>query len=463
MGIRDMIRGAIMRLLNFKEIKTLGCNMTSYMEAAIREWDDLFYLVNQPLHSIKMAQAITGYLATLATNEITLDAGAGARGQYIKDQATHNLLPCLWEAVQLAGVGGMSVIKPYVRAKSVYVQVIPRSRIYPSKFGPNRRIEAGFFTDYEMMKSGKTAVRIEQFDLTNEGLHITNKAYKLRDLNMIGDEISLESIDRWADLEPELTISGVDRPHFGIIRMPNINVVDGSDYPVSIYANAVDSIKEIDKTYAQFLWERDTGKRRMMLDRTVAMKDPISGKSAIPFRDLASDYLMTIDMPDEKPWADYTPEMRVDAYQKAIDMQLRIMEVQIGFSPGTFQADIKAGKVTATQIINEDRTTYNTVKAVQDRGMTSGLMDALYWVDAYTSIYGLAPTGNFEPSVTFGDSIFEDTGVEFQRRKALADGKYLRPELLNSWYFGVSKEEAAAMIPEQETPDNIMFGGGRNA
>ena len=452
-----------MRLLNYREVKALGCNMTSYMEAAIKEWDDLFYLINQPPHSIKMAQAITGYLATLATNEITLDAGAGARGQYIKDQATYNLLPCLWEAVQLAGVGGMSVIKPYVRGESVYVQVIPRSRIYPSKFGPNRRIEAGFFTDYDTLDNGKTAVRIEQFDLTSKGLHITNKAYKLRDLNMIGEEISLESVERWADLEPELTISDVDRPHFGVIRIPTINTVDGSDYPVSVYANAVDSIREIDKTFEQFLWERDTGKRRMMIDRTVAAKDPISGKSTIPFRDLAYDYLMTIDMPEDKPWADYTPEMRVEAYQKAIDMQLRIMEVQTGFSPGTFQVDIKAGRVTATQIISEDRTTYNTVKAVQDRGMTTGLIDAMYWIDAYASIYSLAPAGSFDPSVTYGDSIFEDTGIEFQRRKALADGKYLKPELLNAWYFGVSTEEAAAMIPEQETQDNIMFGGGANA
>lgn len=458
-----MIRGAIMRFLNFKEIKSLGCNMTGYMETALKEWDDLFYLINQPPHSIKMAQAITSYLATLATNELTLDAGAGSRGQYINEQAANNLLPSVWEAVQLAGVGGMAAIKPYVRGDSIYVQVIPRSRIYPSRFGPNRRIEAGFFTDYETAADGKTVVRIERFDLESGGLRITNKAHKLKNLDMIGEEIPLQSVERWADLEPEIFISGVDRPHFGVIRMPNINVVDGSDYPVSIYANAVDSIKEIDKTYSQFLWERDTGKRRMMLDWSVAVKDPINGKTPIPFRDLASDYLMTLNMPDEKPWADYTPEMRMEAYQKAIDMQLRIMEVQTGFSPGTFQVDIKVGKVTATQIISEDRTTYNTVKAVQDRGITTGLVDVLYWFDAYSSIYGLAPAGISEPSVTYGDSIFEDTGVEFQRRKALADGKYLKPELLNAWYFGVSEEEAANMMPEKETPDTILFGGGTNA
>lgn len=90
--------------------------------------------------------------------------------------------------------------------------------------------------------------------------------------------------------------------------------------------------------------------------------------------------------------------------------------------------------------------------------MTSGLIDALYWFDVYSTLYRLAPAGAFEPSVTYGDSIFEDTGVEYSRRKAMADSKYIRPELLTSWYFGVSEEEAKAMLPEPETPENILFG-----
>ena len=132
--------------------------------------------------------------------------------------------------------------------------------------------------------------------------------------------------------------------------------------------------------------------------------------------------------------------------------------MQTGFSQGTFNIDIRTGRVTATQVISEDRTTYNTIKAVQDRGMSAGLIDALYWFDVYASLYHLAPAGIFEPSVTFGDSIFEDTGVEFSRRKAMADSKYIRPELLTSWYFGVSEEEAKAMLPKAQTPDNILFG-----
>lgn len=427
MGLFHLIKEAVMKMLNLKEIKKLGADLSSYMAEAIRTWDNLFYLINQPPHSLKLAQTITSYLATLATSELTLDAGASQRGKYITEQAAGNLLPNINEAVQLAGAGGMAAIKPFVKGGSVYVEIIPRSRIFPKGFGPNKRIESGFFTDFDRLKDGRPVVRIEEFALQKDGLLITNRAYRLKEADGIGGELSLSEVERWADLQPEAFISDVDRPHFGLIRMPMLNNIDGGPLPISIYANAVDSIIQLDKTYEQFLWERDTGKRRMVLDRGVAVKDPINGKPAIPFRELASDYYMTIDMPVDKPWADYTPELRGEHYKSIFDTQLRILEMQTGFSQGTFNIDIQTGRVTATQVISDDRTTYNTVKAVQDRGMTSGLIDALYWFDVYSTLYRLAPAGAFEPSVTYGDSIFEDTGVEYSRRKAMADSKYIRP------------------------------------
>lgn len=105
MGLFHLIKEAVMKMLNLKEIKKLGSDLSSYMAEAIRTWDDLFYLINQPPHSLKLAQTITSYLATLATSELTLDAGAGQRGKYITEQAAGNLLPNINEAVLICGDG----------------------------------------------------------------------------------------------------------------------------------------------------------------------------------------------------------------------------------------------------------------------------------------------------------------------------------------------------------------------
>ena len=455
MSFFDTLRGAIMKLLNLRDARALGCDMTPAMANAVRQWDDLFYLTNQPQHSLKMAATLTSTIATLATSELTLSAGAGARADWMQSQLDANLLPNLFEAVQLAGAGGMAAVKPYVDGGNIYVEIIPRSRIFPKHWGPNRRLDAGYFTDFDKLDDGTAVVRVESFAM-EDGLYITNKAYRLKEQGWMGSEIPLSAVPRWADLQPELLIRDVDRPHFGLLRMPGVNTVDGSAYPVSLYANALDSIRELDATYYDFFWERSTGKRRMILDRSVAMLDPVSGKPAVSFKELASDYYMTIDMPETKPWDDYTPDFRFDAYKTAMETQLRMLELQTGFSQGTFAIDPKTGRVTATQIISEDKTTYNTIKAIQDRGLTTGLLDVLYWFDAYASLYSLAPAGSFEPSVTFGDSIFEDTGTEFARRMQMAESRYLRPELVLAWYFGVSEDKAREMMPA-DTGDTLAF------
>lgn len=456
MGILEWIREAVNRLLDKDGAGTPGAKETSAMREAAREWDRLFFRTDLPADASGMAVLVTDYLATLAASEISLTAGSGARGEWIEAEASETLTPVLHSAVQLAAQGGMAAVKPYVRGAHVYVEIVPRSRIAVRRWGPLGRAESGFFTDFDRLPDGSRVCRVEDFDLGESALRVTNTAYRMR-AGMFGGTVPLESVERWAALEPEIEISGVDRPHFGLLRMPGVNNIDASPAPVSFYAQAVGTIRQIDETLAQLYWERDTGKRRMMLDRTALAADPLTGKVPPTFRQLSPDFMIAMDMPDKGPWGDYTPAIRIEEYRKTLETLLRVLEMQTGLSQGTFSIEPRSGLVTATQVISDDRTTYNTVAAVQTRGLAAGLRDALYWFDAYASLYGLAPAGAFEPSVSFGDSIFEDTGTEFARRLSLANAGYLRPELLNAWYFGVDEDTARAMLPEDAPGAALTF------
>lgn len=175
---------------------------------------------------------------------------------------------------------------------------------------------------------------------------------------------------------PEVVIRGVDRPLFGELRMPMANTVDEtSKLPVSLYARAVDTMAELDRIYSEFLWEIHTGKRQQLVDPDGRSKPDKSGggvPSGIQTTDLYLSMDLTGDMGQGDPFRDYTPALRVEEYQKAIDIQCRLLERQTGFSPGTFSFDLKSGRMTATQVVSDDKETYNTTKAIQENGCARG-------------------------------------------------------------------------------------------
>lgn len=182
-------------------------------------------------------------------------------------------------------------------------------------------------------------------------------------------------MQEWAGLEPEVVIRGVDRPLFGERCMPMANTVDEtSKLPVSLYARAVDTMAELDRIYSEFLWEIHTGKRKRIVDRTAIKPDKSGG--GVPFRDQTTDLYLSMDLTGDMgqgdPFRDYTPALRVEEYQKAIDIQCRLLERQTGFSPGTFSFDLKSGRMTATQVVSDDKETYNTTKAIQENGCARG-------------------------------------------------------------------------------------------
>ena len=456
------ITQAVKNVFRQNEININNIQVSNKMAESITAWFRLFYDENDTVkgeHHTRFVNVLTNYMATLVTNEILLSAGTGSRADYINDQINRFVMPNIRPNIQLAGVGGQVILKPFISGKNIYSEIITADRYYPTRINGAGVVEAGFFTDFDTLNN-RTVVKIERFDLQKEGLYINNKAY-YSNKDGVGGEIPLTEVYRWKDIQPDILVSGIDRVHFTSLRMPFANCVDGtSKLPVSIFSNAIDALNELDFIWSEFLREVHTGKRRLMFDRTTLKE--FKGKPPINYSDLATDFYVVLSgNPDQLKtlYNDYTPEMRIEEYQQAINIVIRLVEMLCGFSAGTFTFDLKTGKMTATQVVSEDKDTYNTIKAIQESGMAQGIKDLIYLYDVYATLYGLAPVGKVEPSVTFGDSIFEDTAVEFSRRKQMADGGYLKKEKFVSWYFGISDEEAKSeYMPEAKTPDDILFG-----
>lgn len=429
---------------------------SSRMKLALQQWFGIFY--NEPYWAkrgkslTRFGAIVARHVATLAVNEISLAAGTSERADFVQREANRFVQQNLHHGVQLAAVGGMVAIKPYLLGEKVCCDIVKAGDFKPLRYEDGKIVDALFFDSAKV--DGKTYIRFEKHEFLGNSVKITNRVF-YENAYSKQSELPLGLVRKWADLPSEIVVENVDRPLFTVIKMPFANTVDAnSQMPVSIYANAVETLREIDRIYNEFLWEVSSGRRKQIIDITAAkIKNAEDVRNGQDPQITTSDQFLVLDFGNAAmaPFSDYTPEIRITAYQAALNIQLRLLESQCGLSAETFSFDLRSGQsLTATEVLSNDRNTYNTIKAIQESGIRGALLDLMEIFSIYASLYRLAPLGKIIPTVDFGDSVFEDTGVEFARRKSLADSGYIKKEDMTAWYFGISEEKARELLPSDE-------------
>lgn len=421
------------------------------MASALKQWIDAFcgtpeWLSNKHPRSINLAATSSLYIARLVNAEISVNLSGSARADYLQKQVESYVLPQITAKTEEAIAGGYIAAKPYPYHGGIAVDFVRADRFFPLVIEPTGEIREAVFVDQRSI-GGDIYTRLEHHFFTDGVYHISNIAYKSRSAENLGVPIALDELTAWGELEPVVAIQGVDKPLFAVLRMPFANTIDSSKLPVSMYANAMGTLRDIDFMYSDYCFEFNSGRRKLFVaDEALSTRD--DGSPILPIDSDASDYYKILDFGNnpEKMLEDYTPEFRHQAYQDGLNQLLRIYEAQTGVSSGTYSMDVQTGAVTATQVISEDRNTYYTVCDIQrqSKAMLERLIEAM---DTIATLYNLAPSGSYELSVSFGDSVFEDTATEFSRRMQLVSIG-MKPELLLSWYFDVPEEEARGMLGE---------------
>lgn len=441
---------------------------SSQMEDAQEAWRLAF--INQPawdkdrqFKTSKFPGLVTSYVASLCSAELTLSCGVGKRAEWIQDQLDRFVLYDIRNHIQKAAALSYIVLRPSSDGVNLYSDLFTPDTFIPIEI-KGGKILSGVFIITQTVKNGAKEtvyIRLETHQMQDGIVHISNRAYKADNVKA-NAEVPLSVVDDWADL-PTDADAKVGRPLFAVLKMPFANQVDlTSALPVSLYVNAMDSFEKIDRLYNDFIWEMESGRRKQIFDITAVQWDERTPQTNLAHYKTTDQYIV-LNMGGKgdpnKPYDDYTPEMRVEAYQSALNLQVRMLESQVGVSPGTFDFDVQGGvsrAKTATEVLADSIDTYNTIKAIQENGLRQGLVDLAYVYDIYATQYGLAPAGAISPTVEFGDSIFEDTGTEFLRRKALVDAGYEDPVNLLAWYYGEDVKQAAKRLPAQQTATGIF-------
>ena len=279
---------------------------------------------------------------------------------------------------------------------------------------------------------------------------ITNKAFENRLSTKgevtLGEEVALDKVDAWAHLAPEVTITNLETPLFGYYRVPGANTVDpSSPLGLSVFANALTELKALDIAISRKNTEVEDSKHITFVGQALIQN---AQNRNIDLPRFVKGLGMGLSDTETTAVHEHVPTMLTDQRIKDINFNLSMAGVKCGFSEGVFVMDGQTGMITATQVEADDRDTIQTIKTDRD-ALKDAIEQAIYGANALTTLYNLAPLGEYEINFNFGDITYS-----YEEDKA-AWRAYAMQGWIPKWlYFvkfeGMSEEEAKALTAEAD-------------
>ena len=144
----------------------------------------------------------------------------------------------------------------------------------------------------------------------------------------------------------------------------------------------------------------------------------------------------------------FSPEIRESSLFTGFNQILRRIEFSCGLAYGTL-SDTQYNDRTATEIIYSKQRSYSFVSHIQ-----SSLKDALEKLveamDVWATLYGLAPSGDYEISFNFDDSLIVDSKTENQLLMQEATSGLIKKEIYLMKRYGVTEDQAKEMLPREQ-------------
>ena len=308
----------------------------------------------------------------------------------------------------------------------------------------NSRVKEAVFISREA-RDGHYYTRLEWHRRDGEVYCVDNEVYRSEmgpggaGRDILGVRYPLEAV--YPELDEHVALRAGDGL-FTYWRTPIANNLDDdSPLGVSIYANALETLRALDICYDSFVQEFELGKKRIIVParcvRTVA--DPSTGEMRRYFDpgDRVYEALATDDA-GELRIQDNSVELRVEEHVAALNAFLSILCLQLGFSANTFSFDSRNGLKTATEVVSENSKTFKTIRTVQNQ-LAPALERLARNIIDVAILYGMRWEGRSVESLAAGGyqvkTVFDD-GVTQDRQTSIQEGvKLVEAGLLSKYRF----------------------------
>lgn len=432
--------------------------ISSKMENALPLWVAIYECggpwcsAEKNIHSLCLGPAIAQEFSRLVTMESEIACTGSARADWLMQQARP-----FWDAlpasVETACALGGCAFKPYVQGDRIVVDVVQEDCFFPTTFDTSGHMTGAIFTE-QIKRRNAIYTRLEHHEFKDGAETITNKAFVSSTSAQLGREIPLTEVPEWADISPDARIENLTRPLFAYFKVPTANRVDRhSPLGASVYALAVDTIRDADVQYGSLLWEYRGGELAIDVD-AAAIRQDADGALRMEERDRRLYRHLLNGNPNM--WNAFAPALRDASYLNGLDAILRRIEFQCGLAYGTISNPQSVEK-TAEEVRASKQRSYATVRLIQ-QALQDAIEGLFYAMDVYATLYGLAPAGAYELAFDWDDSIVNDPAARKQQFWQYVEaGRFPFARYLVE-FEGYSEDEAAAIAAEAAAAEPLTFG-----
>lgn len=449
------------------------------MEALVQKCANIYrgtpYWVDEDgrIKTINFAKSVCSETARLATLAIGIQIDGSARATWLQEQMDKTYFQIRHWA-EYGCAYGTVFIKPNGEGFDMFT---PLDVLLTDC--DNQEVRGIIFKD-QYTEGDKYYTRLEYHrfvDSVVDGVkvspyYISNRAYVSTSADNIGNPIEM-SKTKWAALLPDTppimksNNESLDGPMFGVFRTPQANNVDlNTVLGIPIYAEAIEELKDLDIAYSRNAREIFDSEKIILADDRLLMPDgvPIKNRGGSYSERRKKEmklphYVKNVFGNDQKEfYQEINPQLNTDTRISGINVLLSQLGYKIGFSNGYFVFNESSGIQTATGVEAEQQRTVQFIKDVRDK-LESCLDGAIYAMNVYADLYGLAPVGTYEVTYDFGDILYS-----YQEDKARW-WQYVSTGKVPFWYYlmkfeGMSEEEARALADEaqQQNMNSGLFG-----
>ncbi|MDE5771452.1 MAG: phage portal protein [Ruminococcus sp.] len=417
------------------------------MQTQSELWHDIYtnnalWLKNDVI-SLRLPTAITSELSRLVFTESEITTDEKSRYKAIVDDFTSRLDD---EFETALAFGGM-MFKPYLSHGKIFIDMIRADCFAPVAFVGKVMTSAIFISKKTIGNAYFTLIEYHDFNVESHTHTIKNKVCKSLDSEIIGWECGFDEVSEWSGLVSEIVFRNIEKPLFSYFRVPSANDIDlDSPLGVSVYARAVDLIRQADEQWARIEWEYESKETALDVSMDMIKENTLPKRKNRIYRKYDVDNL------DGNFYNIFSPEIRDSAQFNYFNRILQRIEFNCGLAYGTL-SDPQTIEKTAEEIKTSKQRSYTQVSAIQ-RNLETAINNLFYVVSVYAKIGGIS-SENAEIVCTWGDSVLEDTDKEFQRRLQMVSAGLLTKERFISWYFRCDENQASEYIPQSDG----LFGG----